>query len=201
VSSPAPTPKFSKPDNRPVVAVLGDSLSEGYGVDQGKSFPEIVQTRLHQDGLDVRVINLGVSGDTTTGGLGRLPSALSLKPRILILELGGNDGLRGLPVANTKANLQTMIVQSQKAGVRVLLAGMTLPPNYGPEYIHSFEEIYKDLSKQYHVPLIPFLMEKIRDRMVSTPGLMQGDGIHPTAAGHELIADTVLQYLTPLLNQ
>lgn len=196
---PAPPVRSATPDERPVIAVLGDSLAEGYGVADGKSFPDAVQRRLDRAGFDYRVVNLGVSGDTTTGGLGRLNYALSLKPAVLVLELGGNDGLRGVPVPKTKANLEQMIVKARGAGASVLLAGMTLPPNYGPEYISSFENAYKDLARKYKLPLIPFLMETIRDELKSRPNLMQGDGIHPTADGHELIADTVMRYLKPLL--
>jgi len=193
--------KPSRPaDKSPVIAVLGDSLAEGYGVAEGKSFPDQVQKRLDTAGLHYHVVNLGVSGDTTTGGLGRLAYALSLKPEVLLLELGGNDGLRGVPVAQTKANLEQMITRSQAAGTQVLLAGMTLPPNYGADYISTFENAFKDLAKKHRLPLIPFLMEAIRDQMATRPGLMQGDGIHPTAAGHELIADTVMHYLKPMLH-
>lgn len=188
-------------DLRPTVVFLGDSLSEGFGVAQGRSFPDAVQRRLDKDGLRYRVVNLGVSGDTTTGGLGRLTHALSFKPAVLVIELGGNDGLRGIPVARSKANMEQMIVRAQKSGARVLLAGMTLPPNYGPDYIRSFEAMYKDLSVKYKVPLIPFLMSSIRDQLTTRKGLMQRDGIHPTAEGHELIADTVMQYLRGMLKR
>lgn len=188
-------------DLRPTLVILGDSLAEGYGVADGKSFPDGIQRRLDRSGFKYRVVNLGVSGDTTTGGLGRLTYALSLKPRILVLELGGNDGLRGIPVARTKANLEQMIVKAQKQGAQVLLAGMTLPPNYGVDYIRSFENVYKDLASKYKTPLIPFLMSSIRDQFASNPGLMQRDGIHPTAAGHELIADTVMGYLKKMLRR
>lgn len=188
-------------DLRPTIVVLGDSLAEGYGVAEGKSFPEGIQRRLDRSGYRYRVVNLGVSGDTTSGGLGRLNYALSLKPQILILELGGNDGLRGIPVAQTKANLEQMIVRAQKAGAQVLLAGMTLPPNYGPDYIRAFENIYKDLAAKYKLPLIPFLMSAIRDQIGTRPGLMQRDGIHPTAEGHELIADTVMTFLKRMVRR
>lgn len=188
-------------DVRPTIVFLGDSLSEGYGVAQGKSFPDVVQRRLDKDGLKYRVVNLGVSGDTTTGGLGRINHALSFKPSVLVVELGGNDGLRGIPVAKSKANIEQMIVRAQQAGAKVLLAGMTLPPNYGPDYIKSFETMYKDLSVKYKVPLIPFLMSSIREQMATRKGLMQGDGIHPTAEGHELVADTVMQALRGMLKR
>jgi len=188
-------------DVRPNVVVLGDSIAEGYGVAQGRSFPDDVQRRLDKTGYKYHVVNLGVSGDTTTGGLNRLNYALSLKPQVLVIELGGNDGLRGVPVAQTKSNLEQMIVRAKKAGSQVLLAGMTLPPNYGPDYIRNFEGMYKDLAARYKVPLIPFLMSAIREQYDVRPGLMQRDGIHPTAEGHELIADTVMRYLRPMLKR
>ena len=184
---------------KPVIAVLGDSLAEGYGAAPGKSYPDQLQGLLERKGYHYQVVNLGISGDTTTGGLSRIQSVTSLKPAIVILELGGNDGLRGVPVGNTQANLDKMIQSSKAAGASVLLAGMTLPPNYGPEYVTRFEGIYKALAAKHHVPLIPFLMEDIRRDIGRNPNLMQRDGIHPTAAGHTLIADTVFRYLKPLL--
>jgi len=188
-------------DDRRTIVVLGDSLAEGLGVGHTQAFPALVQQRIESRGLKYRVVNLGVSGDTTTGGLGRLDYALSLKPSILILELGGNDGLRGIPVASTKANLEQMIVEAKKAGTEVLLAGMTLPPNYGPDYIRTFENAYKDLAREYKLKLIPFLMEEIARQLQARPDLMQRDGIHPTAEGHRLIADTVFRYLEPMLSK
>jgi acyl-CoA thioesterase-1 len=196
---PAPAPGASEQDKRPVIVVLGDSLAEGLGVGQGRTFPDLVQRKLDSRGWKYRVVNLGVSGDTTTGGLGRLAYALSLKPAVLMIELGGNDGLRGIPVASTKANLEKMIVAARRAGAQVLLAGMTLPPNYGQEYIRAFENAYKDLARKYKLQLIPFLMQEIAAQIESRPGLMQADGIHPTAEGHALIADTVFRYLQPML--
>jgi acyl-CoA thioesterase I len=191
--------KPQQPDVRPVIVAFGDSLSEGLGVETGFSFPDQLQKKLDKNGYKYHVVNLGVSGDTTTGGLGRLDYALSLKPVVLILELGGNDGLRGVPVSSTKANLEKMIVASQQRGVSVLLAGMTLPPNYGPDYVREFESAYKDLAQKYKLRLIPFLMEDILAQLRAKPGLMQRDGIHPTAKGHAIIADTVFHYLQPLI--
>ena len=198
-ATPAPTP--SEPDNRAVIVVLGDSLAEGLGVAEGHSFPAVVQRKLNDKKYPYRVVNMGVSGDTTTGGLGRIRHALSLKPAIVILELGGNDGLRGVPVSATKANLEKMIVAARDAGAAVLLAGMTLPPNYGSEYIRSFEQADKDLAAKYKVQLIPSLMGRIVEEIEARPGLMQPDGIHPTKDGHELLADTVFRYLQPMLKR
>jgi acyl-CoA thioesterase-1 len=200
-TSNAAAPRPAAADARPVIAVLGDSLAEGMGVAKGKSYPDIVQQTLDRKGYSYRVMNLGVSGDTTTGGLSRLAYALSLKPSILVIELGGNDGLRGIPVSSTKANLEKMIRESQKAGVDVLLAGMTLPPNYGTEYIRKFEAVYHDLAREYKVQLIPSLMRPIAEQIESRPELMQQDGIHPTAQGHELLGQTVVRYLMPMLRR
>jgi acyl-CoA thioesterase I len=189
------------PDERPAIVVLGDSLAEGFGVAQGRSFPDLLQRKLDRQGYPYRVINLGVSGDTTTGGLGRLDYALSLKPAILVIELGGNDGLRGVPVASTRANLDRMISAARAAGIEVLLAGMTLPPNYGPDYVRRFEAVYHDLARKHRVQLIPSLMQPIAEQYESRPGIMQSDGIHPSAEGHELLADNVLRYLKPMLKK
>ncbi len=191
--------RVNEADDRPVIIAFGDSLSEGLGVEQGKSFPDQLQQLLDKSGYQYRVVNMGVSGDTTTGGLGRVSYALSIKPSVVILELGGNDGLRGVPVTATKANLEKMIVQFQSGGAEVLLAGMTLPPNYGPDYIRAFERAYRDLADKYKLKLIPFLMEDIAAQLSSRSGLMQRDGIHPTAAGHAIIAETVFRAIKPLI--
>lgn len=193
--------KKQEVDNRPVIIAFGDSISEGYGVETGKSFPDQLQMRLDKEGFHYHVVNMGISGDTTTGGAGRIQPAVSMKPNIVILELGGNDGLRGIPVASTRANLEKMITAFRDAGADVLLAGMTLPPNYGPDYIRQFEAAYKDLARKYKLPLIPFLMEDILKRMPAQTNLMQRDGIHPTSEGHEIVAETVFRYLQPLLHR
>jgi Lysophospholipase L1 and related esterases len=191
----------ARPDSRPILAVFGDSLSEGFGADPGKSFPDYLQKTLDRQGFRYRVVNLGISGDTTTGGLGRISSVIQMKPQIVILELGGNDGLRGVPVSRTRANLEQMIQLLQKGGARVVLAGMSLPPNYGPQYIRTFEKIYKDLAATYHATLIPFLLSDIASRIASHPELIQRDGIHPTAAGNEIVAQTVFKAVRPLLKK
>jgi acyl-CoA thioesterase-1 len=182
-------------DTRPVIVAFGDSLSAGYGAEPGKSFPDFLQNDLDAAGLKWLVLNEGVSGNTTTDGLDRINRVIRRKPRITILEFGGNDGLRGLPLETTRANLEKMIQMLEASGSKVLLAGMTLPPNYGGDYITSFGEIYVDLAKKYNVPRIPFLLSEVALR----PGLMQQDGIHPTAQGNQIVAQTVMRYLKPLL--
>ncbi len=186
----APPPQTTDP--RPIIAVFGDSISAGYGLQAGQSFPDDMQKQLPA----WRVVNLGISGDTTEQGVARIDTATSLHPKIVILELGGNDGLRGMPIASTRANLEQMIVAFQSAGAKVVLAGMTLPPNYGPDYIRDFQKIYHDLAAKYHVTLIPFLMADIITKDLR---YIQADGIHPTAPGSEIIAGTVLKAIHPLL--
>jgi acyl-CoA thioesterase-1 len=194
--APAAAPAPVVNDNRKVLAVFGDSLSAGYGLAAGQSFPDYLQKKLDAEGYQWHVVNLGISGDTTEGGVSRIDSAISLKPAIVILELGGNDGLRGMPLASTRANLEQMITAFQAAGARVVLAGMTLPPNYGPDYIHGFENIYKDLATKYKLTLIPFLLVDI---VTKDMRYIQRDGIHPTAPGSEIVAGTVLRNIKPLL--
>lgn len=190
ITTPAPE------DHRNILVVFGDSLAAGFGLDPGQSFPDDLQKKLDAQGYPWHVVNLGISGDTTEGGAARMDSATSLKPRIVILELGGNDGLRGLPLAVTRRNLETMIETFQHAGARVVLAGMTLPPNYGQEYIVRFEKIYKELAARYHLVFIPFLLSDI---LTSDLHYLQRDGIHPTAAGAEIVSGTVFRAVQPLL--
>ncbi len=184
-------------DQRPVIVAFGDSLSAGLGVPPGKTYPDDLQRLLDANQYRYRVVNLGVSGDTTTDGVVRLPSALALHPAIVILEFGANDGLRGLPVAAAKKNLEEMVEAFQKNGARILLAGMTLPRNYGPEYIHSFEQMFVDLAKQYKLARIPFFL----DGVGGVPELTQPDGLHPTAEGTQMVAQNVMRYLQPLLHR
>jgi acyl-CoA thioesterase-1 len=189
----APPP--SQPDSRPVIAAFGDSLTAGYGVETGNSYPDFLQKSIDRSGYRYHVVNAGISGDTTSGGLARAASVSGLKPVVVILELGGNDGLRGTPLSATRANLEQIIVDLRKSGARIVLAGITLPPNYGPDYIQSFENIYKDLSARYKLPLIPFLLQGV----VGVPGMMQADGIHATVKGNEVVAALVMRTLKPLL--
>lgn len=182
-------------DNRPVIVAFGDSLTAGFGAEPGNSYPDFLQKDLDQAGLRWRVVNAGVSGDTTTDGANRVGEVLAYKPRIVILEFGGNDGLRGLPIEVTAANLKQIVEGLRGAGAAVILAGMTLPPNYGPEYIRSFERVYLDVAKTYKLTTIPFLLEGVATNRT----LMQRDGLHPTGAGNEKVAQTVMKYLKPEL--
>jgi len=185
-----------KEDTRKVLVVFGDSLSAGYGVPRGQSYPDGLQRKLDAQGYGWRVVNLGISGDTTSGGLARVNTATALRPAMVLLELGGNDGLRGLPLTMTRENLDRIITAFERAGARVVLAGMTLPPNYGPDYIQGFEAIYRGLAAKYKLPLIPFLL---RDIATQDMRYFQRDGIHPTAEGAQIVSNTVFRAIKPLL--
>lgn len=187
----------SASDNRPRIVAFGDSLTAGLGVQADESYPAQLQRRLDSLGYHYRVINAGVSGDTTAGGLRRVPWILNNKPELVILELGANDGLRGLPVDHTKSTLRQIIRQLQEAGTRVVLAGMKLPPNYGQDYTASFEAMYQVLAKEHRVSLIPFFLEGVG----GSSSLNQADGIHPTKAGYEVIVEQVLKVIRPMLNE
>lgn len=184
-------------DTRPVIVAFGDSLSAGYGAETGSSYPDFLQKEIDAAGYKYRVVNQGLSGDTTSGGLTRVGQAIELKPYMVILELGGNDGLRGLPISVTRDNLDKMIAAFKEAGAIVVLAGMTLPRNYGPDYIHEFEQIYPELEKKHKVKRIRFLLEKV----ALQKGMMQQDQIHPTAAGNQIVAKTVFEVVEPLLRK
>jgi len=179
-----------------VILVWGDSLSAAYRMEESLGWVALLQQRLSQHGLRWQVVNGSVSGETTAGGLARLPAMLdSSQPDIVILELGGNDGLRGLPVPTIRANLTRMIELSQAAGARVLLAGIQIPPNYGPRYTGPFYAQYNELAEQYDLPLIPFLLDGIADNSA----LMQEDGIHPTAEAQPMIVEIVWQPLLSMI--
>ena len=182
-------------DTRPVVVCFGDSLTAGFGLDPGQSYPSLLQRELDRRGYKYRVENLGASGDTTQDGLARVSDALALKPAIAVIELGANDGLRGQPVSGIERNLGQVIEAFQKAKVSVLLAGITLPPNYGPDYIHRFAAIYPQLAAKYKVRLLDFLLAGV----AGNPRLMQQDGLHPNAEGTRIVAATVLKSLRPML--
>lgn len=186
----------SASDNRPRIVAFGDSLTAGLGVQADESYPAQLQRRLDSLGYHYRMINAGVSGDTTAGGLRRVPWILSNKPELVILELGANDGLRGLPVDQTKSNLRQIIRQLQEAGTTVVLAGMKLPPNYGQDYTENFEAMYQMLAKEHHLALIPFFLEGVG----GSSSLNQADGIHPTKEGYEIIVEQLLKVLKPVLH-
>jgi acyl-CoA thioesterase-1 len=185
------------PDSRPVILAFGDSLTAGYNVQRGQGYPERLQATLDARRYKYRVVGMGISGDTTSGGLARLKAGLEQKPSIVILELGANDGLRGLPVPRMKANLEEMIAAFQKAGAKVILAGMTLPRNYGDVYVKSFEDAFRELAKKYNTPLIPFFLEGV----AGNPKYTLNDFLHPNADGYALVADIVMKTLEPLLKK
>ena len=178
-----------------VVVALGDSLTAGLGVAPDEAFPARLQARLRSEGLAYRVINAGVSGDTTAGGLRRVDWVLRSKPDVVIVALGANDGLRGQSPQSMRENLEQIVGRLQAAGARVLLVGMRLPPNYGGEYTREFEAVFPAVARKTKVSLMPFLL----DGVAGVPGLNQPDGIHPTAAGQQVIADHLWPYLRPLL--
>ncbi|QOY85975.1 arylesterase [Paludibaculum fermentans] len=184
-------------DTRPVIVAFGDSLTAGYGLEPGLSYADFLQKQLDAKGYRYRVVNQGISGDTTDGGVTRVAEALRLKPAVVILELGANDGLRGLPVESTGANLTEMVDSFQKAGAKVVLCGMTLPRNYGQDYIRNFEKVFQELTRTRKLTTIPFFLDGVATR----PELMQRDGMHPTAKGTEKVAGTVMKYLEPLLRK
>lgn len=192
---PAPT---TPPDPRPVIACFGDSLTFGLGVPEDQNYPSQLQRRLDAEGYQYHVVNLGISGDTTAGGLARLPDVLALKPKIIILELGPNDGLRGLPVNEIKKNLSAIVEQAQAAGVTVVLAGMQISPNYGPDYTAAFAGVFREVAQQYKLPLIPFFLEGVGG--VRELNAADGSG-HPNAAGYKIVTENVWNVLKPLLQK
>jgi acyl-CoA thioesterase I len=187
------------PAETPVILVFGDSVSAGYGLTRVElGWVALLQTRLKQQEYVYQVVNASVSGETTAGGLARLPRALTLhQPRIVILELGGNDGLRALPIAQMRTNLARMVDLASAAGAKVLLLGMRIPPNYGPDYTEQFRSSYSDLARDKKLPLVPFLLNDI----ALVPGLMQADGIHPNELGQPRLLDNVWPALKPLLHR
>ena len=179
---------------RPRIAVLGDSLTAGLGVATAASFPSLLQDKLDAAGFDFEIVNAGVSGDTSAGGLARLDWALDGDVRVLIVALGGNDGLRGLPASELQANLAQIIERAQARGITVILTGMEAPPNYGRDYIVAFHMVYPALAAKYRVALVPFLLQGV----AGDETLNQRDGIHPTAAGARIVADNVWAVLEPI---
>ena len=181
----------------PVIVALGDSLTAGLGVTAEEAYPALLEARLAREGFHYRVVNAGVSGDTTAGALRRLDWVLRARPVVVVVALGANDGLRGLPVSAMRDNLVTIVTRLRGAGARVLLAGMRLPPNYGADYTREFAEAFAAVARQTSVPLLPFLLDGVAGRAA----LNQPDGIHPNAAGQRMVAETVWRSLRPMLQQ
>ena len=187
----APPPAASKPR----IVCLGDSLTAGYGLSPGQAYPARLEARLREAGLDYEVVNAGVSGDTSAGGLRRLDWSMDGVVKVLVLALGANDGLRGLPTSELRDNLAAIITGAQARGARVVLAGMEAPPNFGEAYTREFRDVYRTLASTYDVTLIPFFL----DGVAGVPALNQPDGIHPTAEGQRRVADTIWQAVAPLV--
>ncbi|SHN17012.1 acyl-CoA thioesterase-1 [Cyclobacterium lianum] len=190
-------PEVEDQRERKTVLFFGNSLTAGYGIEEDEAFPALIQTRLDSLDLDYRVINGGLSGETTASGLSRLDWFLEEKPEIFVLELGGNDGLRGIPLEETEKNLREIIrsVKNKYPETKILLAGMQIPPNMGQSYTDQFQGMYAKIAEEEGVTLIPFLLEGV----AGDPDLNLPDGIHPTAEGHQLVAATVWEYLEPLI--
>jgi acyl-CoA thioesterase-1 len=180
-----------------ILVCYGDSITAGNGLLPGQSFPEALQRQLDAQGYLYRILNRGSSGATTKDAVAGLPSILRLHPEIVIVEFGGNDGLRGLPLDQTRRNLDLLLATLEAARIKPLLAGITLPPNYGPDYVRSFNELFRSLAAKHHAAFVPMLYKDL----VRVPGAIQPDGIHPTAKGSELIAKTLFPSLKPLLRR
>jgi acyl-CoA thioesterase-1 len=199
----APAPAAEAPQDptappaRPRIVVLGDSLTAGYGLLESQAYPTLLQQRIDTDGYEYEVVNAGVSGDTTAGGLRRLDWALEGNVRVLVVALGGNDGLRGLAVPEMKRNLTTIVQRAKEKGIAVILAGMEAPPNFGQEYATAFRQAFREVALEQRVTFIPFLLQNVAGRSE----LNQGDGIHPNVEGAAIVADTVWNVLRPMLDQ
>ena len=186
-------------NDKKVILFFGDSLTAGYGLEKGEGFPEILQQKIDSLGLSYQVVNAGLSGETTSGGRNRIDWVLKQNVDIFVLELGANDGLRGIPISETKNNLQEIIdfVREENPDIEIILAGMQIPPNMGQDYTSEFREIFPDLAEKNDVYLIPFLLEDV----AGIPELNQQDGIHPTAEGQEILAENVWEVLKPVIQQ
>lgn len=182
-------------DRQPLIIFLGDSLTAGFGLSEAQAFPAIVKGNLEEAGVPARVVNAGISGDTTAGGVSRLDWLLAQEPDVVVVELGANDGLRGLSLDETESNLDAIVRRSLEKGARVLLVGMKIPPSYGGEYATGFEQIFVRLAGRYSVALMPFLLEGV----AADPELNLPDGIHPNAEGQRRVAANVTPYLMALL--
>ncbi|MCC8401789.1 arylesterase [Paraburkholderia sp. MMS20-SJTN17] len=181
---------------KPVIVVLGDSISAEYGLPRDTGWVALMRQRLAEERIDYSVANASISGDTTSGGRARLPALMErLKPSIVIVELGANDALRGVPLSTTEDNLRTIIEQAQQGHAKVVLVGMYVPPNYGPDYTQKFHGLYGELSKEFHLPLVPFLLAGIVDK----PDMFQTDQIHPTQQAQPVLLNNVWPAVKPLL--
>lgn len=206
---PAPTPTPAPPPAaaesrqptaaaaKPRVVFLGDSLTAGLGLPANQSYPSLIGGKLKARGFDVEVVNAGVSGDTSAGGLRRLDWSLDGDVRALVLALGANDGLRGLPTGDMKKNLAAVLDRAKARNIPVVLAGMEAPPNFGPDYTREFRQVYSDLAQEYDVRFVPFML----DGVAGNPALNQPDGIHPNARGAEIVADIIWKELEPLMRR
>jgi acyl-CoA thioesterase-1 len=190
-------PSVDIADSRPIIACFGDSLTAGYGIDSSSAYPADLQHLLDTAGYHYRVVNEGVSGDTTKDGLERIHRVLAQKPQIVVLEFGGNDGLRGLPIDGTQKNLGVMIDQLQHGGAKVALAGISLPAQYGGDYITRFNSMYPQLARQFRVPLLPFILQDV----YGVGGDIQPDGVHPTVQGAKQVAANIEKLIHPMLKK
>jgi len=182
---------------RPVLICFGDSITAGYGLQPDQAYPAALQRKLDRSGYHYEVTNQGTSGATSKDAVASVRTVLQLRPEVVVVEFGGNDGLRGVPLDLTRHNLDTVLTTLENAHVKVLLAGITLPPNYGADYIHAFEGMFRDLAEKHHTAFVPMIYKDL----VRVPNTIQGDGIHPTARGSEIIADTLFPALKPLLKK
>ena len=194
---PETVPVSKAPDNRPIIVAFGDSLTAGRGVDPAQNYPSKLQAKIDARGFKYRVVNAGVSGETSSQGRDRAEAYQSTPPAIAIVELGANDGLRGLPVENIRRNLEAIVSRFQSMGAQVILAGMEVPPNYGPLYADSFRKVFRSVAGEYHAALIPFFLEGVGGHA----RLNQDDGIHPTAEGYDIVVENVWKVLEPLLHK
>lgn len=197
VKGEAPPVSAATADRRPVIVCFGDSLTAGYGVEPDESYPSRLQADLDAAGYHYRVVNMGISGETTKDGLSRVDRVLAAKPSLVIVEFGGNDGLRGIPVPSSRANLDSIVATLHSAGIKVMMAGITLPPQFSAAYIKEFNQTYVLVAKKYNVPLYPFLLKDV----YGIPGSIQPDGVHPTAQGCQQVARNMAGFIEPALKK
>jgi acyl-CoA thioesterase I len=196
VGNETPEPSLES-DTRPRIVCFGDSLTAGYGTDPGQAYPDFLQADLDRKGYSYRVVNAGVSGNTTKDGVERVDRVIAMKPALVVVEFGGNDGLRGLRIADTRANLDKIVSTLVASGTQVVLAGITLPPDYGPDYIRQFNETYELVAKKYRIPMIPFVLKGV----FGVDGMMQPDRTHATGAGNKVVAENVFGLIQPVLKK